>query len=540
MALTLFLVAAVLFIVAYIVYGGYQERVYELDSSRKTPAEELYDGIDYVPTHPMILLGHHFSSIAGAGPIVGPITAANLFGWLPAYLWIVIGSIFFGAVHDFGAIVGSIRHKALSIGELVNEYVGHRGKILFNLFAWLTLVLVVANFLELAAGSFAGDPAVAFSAVVYIVLAIIFGLLVYRYHLSILWATIICLPFVIGALFFGNSSAWVQSTFVMSASTWRWILILYIFLASVLPVWILLQPRDYLSSWFLYFAIIIATIGILFGGHVLDVNLPVYKGWYAGGNNYLWPMLFITIACGAISGFHSLVGSGTTAKQLRNEKDSKLIGYGGMLLEGLVAVIALITVMNAGKILAPVEGAAPNPQYTFGVGFSKFWSIFGLPANVGISFGMFTINTFILTTLDTATRLGRFQLQELTGNRLDRYTATIVTLIAMALLVFMKTGDQPVWAVIWPVFGSANQLLAGLALLAVTAWIMKGLHKSAWFTAVPMVFMIITTIAALFLLVRSNITKTATLPLAIVAIVLIILAVWLVVEAYNALVKKNA
>ncbi|WP_018963302.1 carbon starvation CstA family protein [Coprothermobacter platensis] len=538
MALTLFLVAIVSFVLAYIFYGGYQERVYQLDNSRKTPSVELYDGIDYVPTHPMILLGHHFSSIAGAGPIVGPITAASLFGWLPAYLWIVVGSIFFGAVHDFGSIVGSIRHKGLSIGELVNEYVGPRAKVLFNLFAWLTLVLVVADFLELCAISFAGDPAVAFSGFFYIVLAIIFGLLVYRLHLSILWSTIICLPFVIGAVFFGNSSPWVQSVFSLSATNWRIILIVYIFLASVLPVWILLQPRDYLSSWFLYFAVIIASVGVLFGGKMLTVNLSAYKGWYAGGNNYLWPMLFITIACGAISGFHSLVGSGTTAKQLRAEKDAKLIGYGGMLLEGVVAVIALITVMMAGKIIGP-EGAAANPQYTFGVGFSKFWSLFGLPEKVGISFGMFTINTFILTTLDTATRLGRFQLQELTGNRLNRYAATFITLLAVLALVFMHVGDQPVWSVIWPVFGSANQLLAGLALLAVTAWIIKGLHKSAWFTTIPMVFMIVTTMAALFLLVSANISKISTLPLAIVGIVLIILAIWLVVEAWGALVRKH-
>jgi carbon starvation protein len=210
-----------------------------------------------------------------------------------------------------------------------------------------------------------------------------------------------------------------------------------------------------------------------------------------------------------------------------------------MLLEGIVAVISLITVMMAGGILAP-QGGAPNPQYTYGVGFAKFWSIFGLPQNVGISFGMFTINTFILTTLDTATRLGRFQLQELTRNKLDRFTATIITILAVLVLVFMRVGDQPVWAVIWPVFGSANQLLAGLALLAVTAWIIKGLHKSAWFTAIPMVFMIVTTIAALFLLVRANIAKTSTLPLAIVGIVLIILALWLVIEAYNALVRKKA
>lgn len=538
MILTLFVVSVLLFVIAYWLYGRWQEKLYNLDNNNKTPAYELYDGIDYVPTHPMILLGHHFSSIAGAGPIVGPITAASMFGWLPAYLWIVIGSIFFGGVHDMGAIVGSIRHKGLSVGELVNRYIGKRAKVLFNAFAWFALVLVVAAFLELAVTSFAGDPAVAFSAVLYIVMAVIFGLLVYKYNLSLGWGTVIMLPFLIGAIFWGNYSPWVQSVFKLDVNTWRWILIVYISFASVLPVWLLLQPRDYLSSWFLYFSVLISTIGILFGGSKYPVNLEAFKGWYAGGSNYLWPILFITIACGAISGFHSLVGSGTTAKQLKNEKDAKLIGYGGMLLEGVVAVIALITVIMAGKILSPAEGLPPNPQYTYGVGFAKFWSLFGLPEKVGISFGMFAINTFILTTLDTATRLGRYQLQELSAGKLDKYTATVITVLAALVLVFMKTGETPVWKLIWPVFGSANQLTAGLALLGITAFIMKGLKKPAWFTGLPMVFMIVTTLAALILLVKANLSGP-TLPLGIVSIILIVLAVWLVVEAYVALIKKK-
>lgn len=534
----LFLVSVLLFGVAYWLYGGWQERLYGLDKSRKTPARELYDGIDYVPTHPVVLLGHHFSSIAGAGPIVGPITAGSMFGWFPAYLWIVIGSIFVGGVHDMGAIVGSIRHKGLSVGELINRYIGKRGKMLFNMFAWFALVLVVAAFLQLAAVSFAGDPAVAFTAVLYMVVAIVFGLLVYRMKVPLLWATIIMLPLIVGGIFWGNYAEWVQTAFKFSVDTWQWILVFYIFIASVLPVWILLQPRDYISSWFLYFAVFIAAIGILFGGSRYPVNLESFKGWYAGGDNYLWPILFITIACGAISGFHSLVGSGTTAKQLRNEKDAKLIGYGGMLLEGVVAVIALITVMMAGKILSPAQGLPANPQYTFGVGFAKFWSLFGLPEKVGISFGMFVINTFILTSLDTATRLGRYQLQELTSNKLDKYTSTFITVLAALVLVFMKSGQVPVWRLIWPVFGSANQLTAGLALLGITAYVIKGLKKPAWFTGLPMVFMIATTLAALILLAKANL-KGATLPLGIISVILIVLAIWLVIEGYSALAKKR-
>jgi carbon starvation protein len=288
----------------------------------------------------------------------------------------------------------------------------------------------------------------------------------------------------------------------------------------------------------LYSSLIIATLGILLGGTRFSVNLPAFKGWYGGGINYLWPMLFITVACGAISGFHSLVGSGTTAKQIRNETDAKLIGYGSMLIEGVVAVVALITVMMAGKILSPGPGLPANPQYTYGVGFAKFWSLFGLPEKVGISFGMFALNTFILTSLDTATRLGRYQLQELTFNKLDKYSSTVITVLAALMLVFMRSGQTPIWRLIWPVFGSANQLTAGLALLGITAFILKGLKKKAWFTTIPMMFMIATTIVALTLLARANL-KGATLPLGIISVILIVLAVWLVVEAYFALVVKK-
>jgi len=348
--------------------------------------------------------------------------------------------------------------------------------------------------------------------------------------------TILFVPILFSSVFIGNYSLVLQNAFSLDINTWRIVLIAYIFFASVLPVWILLQPRDYLSSWFLYASVFISTIGLLFVGGKSDVALQAFKGWGSNGN-YLWPILFITIACGAISGFHSLVGSGTTAKQLRSDKDATKIGYGGMLLEGIVAVIALTTIMITRNILSPAEGLPANPQYTFAVGFAKFASIFRIPEKVAISFGMFAINTFILTSLDTATRLARYQLEELSLGKINKYLATIIPVASSLILVFMKTGSVPVWKMIWPVFGSVNQLTAGLALLGLTAFIIKGLKKKALFTAIPMVLMMTTTIAALFMLSVNNF-KINTLPLVIVSIVLIIFALALALEAYRVLVDN--
>lgn len=335
----LFAFAIVFFGICYKYYGAFLVKTFSLDNKNEAPSVSLYDGIDYCPTHPAVLLGHHFSSIAGAGPVVGPITAASMFGWLPAYLWCLVGSAFFGGPHDAGSLISSIRHEGKSVGEVVQRWIGQKGKLLFLSFTILTLILVVAVFLQLAANTMAADPTVAFSASLYMLLAIIFGLLVYRLKLSIWPITVVMVPIILGSCWFAGQYPQIAEPFRLSMETWRWILVAYILFASVLPVWLLLQPRDYLASYFLYFAVIVGAIGMLFGSN-FEVVLPAYKGLAAGsgGDQYLWPMLFVIVACGAISGFHSLVGSGTTSKQLRNEKDSILVGYGSMLLEGVVAV----------------------------------------------------------------------------------------------------------------------------------------------------------------------------------------------------------
>ncbi len=531
----LFLIAIVLFAICYKVYGSYMAGVYDLNDNNPTPAEAMFDGIDYCPAHPAVLLGHHFASIAGAGPIVGPITAAAMFGWLPAYLWCLIGSAFIGGPHDMGALVASMRHDGKSVGEVVDKWIGRRGKVLFLCFTILALILVVAVFLQLSAGSFAADPAVAFSASLYIGMALLFGVLIYKYRVPLWLMTVVMVPIVIYACWYGNYSPWVSETFQFSMETWRWALVGYIFFASVLPVWLLLQPRDYLASYFLYFAVIIGAIGMIMGkGENFQVVLPAFKGFVANGQ-YIWPMLFIIVACGAVSGFHSLVGSGTTSKQLKKEKDTVLVGYGSMLLEGVVAVIAIGTVMLSGVI------AKGGPTITYAEGFGKFAAIVGIDPKVGMSLGLLAINSFLLTSLDTATRLTRYQIQELSNMKVDKYTATIITIAAAMALLLTKTHGPtgnviPAWAAIWPIFGASNQLVAALALLTIGVWVAKALKGDNRFAMIPMWFMLVTTVAALGIMIKDNMAyENPNYVLVVPSIVLLVLALLMVVESLKAL-----
>lgn len=523
MILILSIVGFALFLIAYVTYGSFLVRVFELDKNRKTPSEDQYDGIDYCPAHPSVLLGHHFASIAGAGPIVGPITAGGWFGWLPVYLWVVIGSIFIGGVHDFGSLVASIRHRGLSMGEVIDQWVSRKAKILFLCFTWLALVLVIAVFLQLSADTFAQDPSVAFSGTLYILLALVFGLLVYRFRFPLLYCSVVAIPLVLIAVWIGKAEI-IQQNFQFSMETWRWMLIGYVFFASILPVWLLLQPRDYLASYLLYFAVLIASIGILFGGASFEISLPMFKSFAPSENTYLWPVLFVTVACGAVSGFHCMVASGTTSKQIRCEPDAKAIGYGAMLLEGFVAVISLSCIMLVGNI--PEKG---GPLAVFGEGFAKFASLVHINPSLGKSLGLLAVNSFILTTLDTSTRLARYQLQELSKMKLDRFTATIISIVCAITLLFVRSGDVPAWKIIWPVFGASNQLVAGIALLGIMVWVARGLGKKYRFVQIPMVFMLITTISALLLFMYSNI-KSHQYILVIIAGVLILLAVLLILE----------
>ncbi len=501
-SLVLLIIGAVLFIAAYATYGSYLAKQWGIDPDKKTPACALRDDIDFCPANAKVLLGHHFSSIAGAGPITGPIQAA-IFGWLPVYLWIVLGSMFVGGVHDWGSLFASVRHGGKSIGEIIRVNIGETGKKLFNYFAYLTLILVVAAFTDICAGTFAFDPTkpelltgarAGTASILFIFLAMGFGYFVYRKGARLSVSTVTGVALLFFCIWIGYQFPIIK----LSKFTWDIVLIVYIFAASTMPVWLLLQPRDYLCSFLLYAMLGGAVLGILLVRP--SMAIPAVTGFTVGEGakaQYLFPMLFVTVACGAVSGFHSLVSSGTSSKQVENEKDTKLIGYGAMLIEGLVAIVALISVSY-------ITGAKGTPAQIFSSGVAQFMSKFGIPVPIGTVFVILAFSAFALTSLDTATRIGRYMFEEMTTKKdgtksplSNMYIATAITVGLSALL--LSYGYQK----IWPIFGSANQLLAGLSLLAVSAWLLKS-GKKCFMSVIPMVFMFAVTLTALIFVAKNN------------------------------------
>ena len=520
-AIILMLFSVVIFLIAYATYGKYLVEKWGIDESIETPAHRLNDGVDYVPAKAPVLLGHHFSSIAGAGPIVGPIAAA-IFGWLPAMLWIIIGSIFFGGVHDMGALFASVRHDGKSLGEVIGVNIGKKGKQLFSIFAWLALLLVVAAFTNIVANTFVAVPAAATASVLFIVIAIGFGYFVYSKGVSLTIGSVIGVALLVLCIYLGQ-----VFPMALSKNAWMIILLGYIFVASVTPVWILLQPRDYLNSFLLYAMLIGGILGIIIMRPVIQT--PATTGFVVNGQ-FLFPMLFVTIACGAVSGFHSLVGSGTTSKQIDSEKDLKLIGYGSMLIEGVLATIAIITATYlAGDKFADLL-ANGGPVNVFSDGLGTFMTSFGVPMAVGKSFTALAISAFALTSLDTATRLARFIFQEMfdtegeTSIMTNRYVATGITVVLGGALAFKG------WTKIWPLFGASNQLLAALALLALAIWLKKSgrEYKMALY---PMIFMFAVTLTALVMLIKANLNNFVLL---FFGVALLVLSLILMVEAKRA------
>ncbi len=531
--LYLLLICAGIFIFGYLLYGTFLSRHFELNDAQLTPAHALQDNVDYVPTHPLVVLGHHFSSIAGAGPIVGPIIAAQEFGWLPALLWIVLGSLFIGGVHDFSAMVASIRHEGKSIPEICKRYMNPTAYRLFLGFIWLTLVYIIIAFADLTAEAFVEDGSVATASSIYIGLAILFGLATRRLGMGLATATVIVVLLVLAAIGVGyyyplSAAKLAASLGLQEKQCWYLGLMLYAFIASITPVWILLQPRDYISSYLLYLSILSAVLGLLFGG--FHIQYPSFLAWETANTGALFPFLFITVACGACSGFHSIVASGTTSKQLFRESDALKVGYGGMLIEGLVAIVALGTIM----ILAYDPSLAKlKPLEIYARGISRFLEVLGIPAAVGKTFGYLAISTFILTTLDTATRIGRYAFQEffsLSNRAFARYFSTLITIALPVTFIFLKAHNAQgevisAYKLIWPVFGATNQLLAGLALLAIVVWL-RVQKKRYSMILLPALFMLITTLTALVSLLLKGQTPLIT----IIAVILIVLATLLVLQ----------
>ena len=521
-AVLVLLIGCAILIVGYIFYGGWLAKQWGVDDTKVTPAHELEDGMDYVPAKAPVLMGHHFSSIAGAGPINGPIQAA-VFGWLPCMLWILIGGIFFGAVHDYGALFASIRHKGQTLGEVVAANIGERAKKLFIIFSYLTLVLVVAAFASIVAGTFKGfnddgtqnaaNASVAMVSILFIVMAIIFGFCVYRRGAPLSVATVVGVIGIVLCLVIGLNFHPIY----LSGDVWMWIIGVYILIASVAPVWILLQPRDYLSSFLLYGMMIIAFVGVL-GAGIMGQNtaleIPVFTEWKdpMTGLGTMFPALFVTIACGAISGFHSLVGSGTTSKQLDHERDAKPIAYGGMLIECALALISLCAV---GYVWADYVAGTRTPTVVFASGLSGMVStIPGLGATKDVIYTLLvlTVSAFCLTSLDTATRLARYMFQEFwlkPGETYKDVTGIKATLcnpiVATAITVVLGVGlGMTGYSKIWPLFGAANQLLAGLALLTVCAWL-GNIGRNNKMFYIPMGFMLVVTLTSLFQTVTARV-----------------------------------
>ncbi len=536
-----FLAVVAAFSLAYVFYGRFLQNKFDLDDNRPTPGHSEYDGVDRVPTHKAVLLGHHFSSISGAGPIVGPIVAATAFGWGPTLLWVVLGAIFIGGVHDFSALIASVRHQGRSIATIARETMSPLAYKLMLVFIWLALVYVLVVFTDLTSTTFTANGGVASSSLMFIFLAMGFGMSVYRLKFSILRASLLFVPLIFLAVWTGQQVPLTAASLPLlvggdPANTWDIILILYCFIASTTPVWVLLQPRDYLSSYLLYAAVAGGFIGILFGG--LAIHFPAFTAWSNPQLGSLFPILFITVACGSCSGFHAVVASGTSSKQLNRESDARLVGYGAMLIEGLVAVMALVTVMVLARNDLLLKQA---PLAIFGRGMGKFLAVLGLPEQLGYSFGLLALSTFILTTLDTCTRLGRYIFEEffnIRGMR-NRYISTLATLALPALFVLINLKDAqgntiPAWKAIWPVFGASNQLLAALTLLVVTLWIRK-MGKKFIFTLLPMLFMITMTLWSLLLLISLYRFSA----IGMIAMVLTLLAVLLIVEAFRSLSRPK-
>ena len=535
-------------ILGYKIYGSFiEKRVVQADDSRVTPARELNDGIDYSPARKPLLFGHHFSSIAGAGPILGPLLGVLYFGWLGAILWVALGSLFLGAVHDYTSLMVSVQNKGTSLADISKNTLGMRAKIIFSIFLWLALALVIAVFAVVASRTLVSQPEIVIPTFGLIFIAMIFGWLIYRKGINVVAGTISALIVLFSLIYLGKLFPVSLPTSILGMSNqnfWFYILIIYSLIASSLPIWFLLQPRDYISTWILFLGLGLGYLGLI-ATHP-TINAPAFVSFSSKGGP-LWPMLFVIIACGAISGFHSVVAGGTTAKQLSDESSGKVIGFGGMLTEAALAGL-VIFIASSALIWDPtgtksqfgfqyLMTSVGDPIQAFATGYGKFISSLpGLSLTIGLFFGIVMLNAFVLTTLDTATRLGRLILTELTGKQVplfrNRWIASSFIVVFAAIL-----GATKGYKAIWPVFGASNQLVAALALIIVSSYFV-GVKRPKVYTIYPAHFMLITTLAAL-VYQGYNFFKAKSYLLGSVSVVLIVLAVFIVYDARKILFSKS-
>lgn len=550
--MNILIIAAILIlwlVLGYKVYGSFIEKhVIQADKDRLTPAREMNDGIDYSPAKKPLLFGHHFSSIAGAGPILGPLLGVLYFGWLGALLWVALGSVFFGAVHDYTSLMTSVRNKGNSLGDISEKTLGVRTKIIFSVFLWFALALVIAVFAVVASQTLVSQPQIVIPTFGLIFLAMAFGWLVYKKGIPIPMATLVAIVILILMIILGELIPVELPARVMGMSSqniWFFVLIIYSLFASSLPVWLLLQPRDYISTWILFLGLGMGYLGLI-ALHP-SIHAPAFVSFSSKGGP-LWPMLFVIIACGAISGFHSIVAGGTTSKQLPDELSGKLIGFGGMLTE---AALAGLVIFIAAGVLIWDPSRAENPlgfQYlmtsvgdpiqAFAAGYGRIVS--SLPAitlALGSFFGMVMLNAFVLTTLDTGTRLGRLIFSELWGKKTslfrNRWVASSIILIFAALM-----GATEGYKAIWPVFGASNQLVAALALIVVSSYLVA-IKKPKKYTLYPACFMLVTSLAAL-IYQGTIFLMEGSLLLAAISVLLVVLAFVIVYEARHILFNTKS
>ena len=554
-AILIIVAAIVLLLIGYVGYGSWLAKQWGIDPKKSTPAVEMEDGVDYVAAKPAVLMGHHFSSIAGAGPINGPIQAA-VFGWVPVFLWCIIGGIFFGGLQDFGSLFASLRHNGKSVGEIIRDSMGKRAQKLFTIFALLVLILVIASFVNVVAGTFmsdggfgvstapTGNQTTAMISLLFIVLAIIYGYITNRMGIGTLPATIGGIIGIVAIVILG-----LNFGFVMSRTAWIVTIGIYIAVASLVPVWILLQPRDYLSSFLLYGMMLLALVGIFVAAATgrSNFDIPAFTGWNTSIGT-LFPALFITVACGACSGFHSLIATGTSSKQLDNEKHAKPIAYGSMLIESALGIVALIAL---GMVYDKYTGGAfGGPPAAFAAGVENSGTYNTIYALLTLA-----VSVFALTSLDTGTRLGRFLFSELflrenekswkdaTGVR--RFLAHPMVGTTFLVVIGCILGGLSL-SQIWGLFGAANQLLAGIALMAVCAWLGQAGKNNKMFY-VPMVFMLAATLSSLLITVKKKLVMIGAGEALwgdwfqlLFAAAMAILAIFLVVEGIQTFKKQKA